>query len=173
MMKTKHVSLALAFLVFMGGTAFGQGQGQGPGGGQNRQRVRENLATLRLLRLTQALDLTEEQAAKFFPTVNRIEKDKMKIQRDMTADIQRLRQLVAETTPNEAEIGVRIKSIKEAQRLARQKDDELESYFESSLTTVQKAKYVLFQIEFYRMLEQSLERGRMMRNNAPLAPIKK
>jgi len=172
-MKTKHVSLALALLVFLGGTAFGQGQGQGQGGGQNRQRVRENLATLRLLRLTQALDLTEEQAAKFFPTVNRIEKDKMKIQRDMTADIQRLRQLVVETTPNEAEISVRIKSIKEAQRLARQKDDELESHLESSLTTVQKAKYVLFQIEFYRMLEQSLERGRMMRNNAPLAPIKK
>ena len=166
-MKTKHVGLALAFLVFLGGTAFGQG------GGQNRQRMRENLATLRLLRLTQALDLTEEQAAKFFPTVNRIEKDKMKIQRDMTADIQRLRQLVVETTPNEAEISVRIKSIKEAQRLARQKDDELESHLESSLTTVQKAKYVLFQIEFYRMLEQSLERGRMMRNNAPLAPIKK
>ena len=172
-MKTKQVSLALAFFVFLGGTAFGQGQGQGQGSGQNRQRVRENLATLRLLRLTQALDLTEEQAAKFFPTVNRIEKDKMKIQRDMTADIQKLRQLVAEMTPNEAEIGVRIKSIKDAQRLARQKDDELESYLESSLTTVQKAKYVLFQIEFYRMLEQSLERGRMMRNNAPLAPIKK
>jgi hypothetical protein len=173
MMKTKQVSLALAFFVFLGGTAFGQGQGQGQGGGQNRQRVRENLATLRLLRLTQALDLTEEQAAKFFPTVNRIEKDKVKIQRDMTADIQKLRLLVAEMTPNEAEIGVRIKSIKDAQRLARQKDDELESYLESSLTTVQKAKYVLFQIEFYRMLEQSLERGRMMRNNAPLAPIKK
>ena len=172
-MKTKYVGLALAFLVFLGGTAFGQGQGQGQGGGQNRQRVRENLATLRLLRLTQALDLTEEQAAKFFPTVNRVEKDKMKIQRDMTADIQRLRQLVAETTPDEAEISVRIKSIKEARRLARQKDDELESHLESSLTTVQKAKYVLFQIEFYRMLEQSLERGRMMRNNAPLAPIKK
>lgn len=172
-MKTKQVSLALAFFVFLGGTAFGQGQGQGQGGGQNRQRVRENLATLRLLRLTQALDLTEEQAAKFFPTVNRIEKDKVKIQRDMTADIQKLRLLVAEMTPNEAEIGVRIKSIKDAQRLARQKDDELESYLESSLTTVQKAKYVLFQIEFYRMLEQSLERGRMMRNNAPLAPIKK
>ncbi|MCX6562366.1 MAG: periplasmic heavy metal sensor [Candidatus Aminicenantes bacterium] len=172
-MKTKHVSLALAFLVLLSGVAFGQGQGQGQGGGQNRQRVRENLATLRLLRLTQALDLTEEQAAKFFPTINRIEKDKIKIQRDMTADIQKLRQLVAEPAPNEAEIGVRIKSIKDAQRLARQKDDELESHLESSLTTVQKAKYVLFQIEFYRMLEQSLERGRMMRNNSPLAPIKK
>lgn len=167
-MKTGKISLILAAVILFSQAALAQGQG-----GQNRQRVRENLATLRLLRLTQALDLTEEQAAKFFPTVNRIEKDKMKIQRDMSADIQKLRQLVAEAAPNEPEIGVRIKSIKEAQRLARQKDDELEIYLESSLTTVQKAKYVLFQIEFYRMLEQSLERGRMMRNNAGIAPIKK
>lgn len=167
-MKTGKISLLLAAVILFSQVALAQGQG-----GQNRQRVRENLATLRLLRLTQALDLTEEQAAKFFPTVNRIEKDKMKIQRDMSVDIQKLRQLVASSAPNEPEIGIRIKSIKEAQRLARQMDDELEIYLESSLTTVQKAKYVLFQIEFYRMLEQSLERGRMMRNNAGVAPIKK
>jgi Spy/CpxP family protein refolding chaperone len=168
-MKTKHVSLTLAFLVLLSSAVFGQGQGPG---GQNRQKVRENLATLRLLRLTQALDLSEEQAAKFFPNVNRIEKDKMQIQRDMSADIQKLRRLVADPKPDEAEIGARIKSVKEAQRLVRQKDDDLEAYLESSLTTVQKAKYVLFQIEFYRTLEQFLERGRM-RNNVPPAPIKK
>ena len=167
-MKIGKISLILAGVILFSQAASAQGQG-----GQNRQRVRENLATLRLLRLTQALDLTEDQAAKFFPTVNRIEKDKVKIQREMSADIQKLRQLVAEAAPNEPEIGVRIKSIKEAQRLARQKDDELEIFFESSLTTVQKAKYVLFQIEFYRMLEQSLERGRMMRNNAAAPAIKK
>ena len=170
-MKIRQIGFILAFFAFLSGTAFGQSQGQG--GGQNRQRMRENLLTLRLLRLTRALDLTEDQAAKVFPSVNRIEREKLKIQRGMTADIQKLRLLVAEAAPNVADIDLRIKSIKDAQRLARQKDDELESYLEASLTTVQKAKYVLFQIEFYRTLEQSLERGRMLRNNAPAAPVKK
>ncbi len=90
-MRAKYICLIMAFLVFLSTAAFGQGQGNGM---QNRQRVRENLATLRLLRLTQALDLSEEQAAKIFPTVNKIEKDKLRIQRDMSADIRDLRQLV-------------------------------------------------------------------------------
>jgi len=83
-MKTRLVGFFVALSVLSAGMAFGQGQP----GGQNRQRLRENLATLRLLRLTKALDLSEEQAAKVFPAVNRLEREKMKIQRDMTADIQ-------------------------------------------------------------------------------------
>jgi len=168
-MKTRLVGFFVALSVLSAGMAFGQGQP----GGQNRQRLRENLATLRLLRLTKALDLSEEQAAKVFPAVNRLEREKMKIQRDMTADIQKLRRLVAEAAPKEADISSTIKSIKAAQQLARQKDDELESYLDASLSTVQKAKYVLFQIEFYRMLEQSLERGRAVRGMSQGAPIKK
>jgi tyrosine-protein phosphatase YwqE len=57
-------------------------------------------------------------------------------------------------------------------QLIRQKDDELEAYLENNLNTVQRAKYLLFQIEFYRLLEQSLDRMRMP-NNPPPAPIKK
>jgi len=169
-MKAKHICLILAFFVFWSAVAYGQGQGNGM---QNRQRVRENLATLRLLRLTQALDLSEEQAAKIFPTVNKIEKDKLKIQRDMSADLRDLRQLVENDPLKEAEIMAKIKSVKDGQRLIRQKDDELEACLENNLTTVQKAKHVLFQIEFYRFLEQSLDRVRQMRNNPPPAPIKK
>jgi hypothetical protein len=40
------------------------------------------------------------------------------------------------------------------------------------LTTVQKARYLLFQIEFYRVLNDSLDRMRMMRNK-PLPAKKK
>lgn len=169
-MRAKSICLIMAFLVFLSTVAFGQGQANGM---QNRQRVRENLATLRLLRLTAALDLSKEQAAKIFPTVNKIEKDKLKIQRDMSADIRDLRQLVQNDPLKEAEIMAKIKSVKDAQRLIRQKDDELEAFIENNLTTVQKAKHVLFHIEFYRFLEQSLDRVRQMRNNPPPAPIKK
>jgi hypothetical protein len=170
-MTKKRISLILVFLVFCGVAAFGQGRNQG-NAAQNRQTVRENLATLRLLRLTKALDLNEEQAAKIFPTVNRVEKEKLNIQRDMTADIQSLRQLIADPAQKEAEIAAKIKNVKDAQRLIRQKDDELETFLEANLTMVQRGKYVIFEIEFYRMLEQSLTRSGM-RNNLPSPPIKK
>jgi preprotein translocase subunit YajC len=170
-MTKKHISLILAFLVFCGVVVFGQERNQG-NGAQNRQTVRENLATLRLLRLTKALDLNEEQAAKIFPTVNRIEKEKLSIQRNMTADIQSLRQIIADPAPKEIELAAKIKSVKDAQHLIRQKDDELETFLEANLTTVQRGKYVIFEIEFYRMLDQSLIRGGM-RKDLPSPPIKK
>jgi Spy/CpxP family protein refolding chaperone len=139
----------------------------------NRQRVRENLATLRLLRLTQALDLSEDQAAKIFPTVNKIEKEKLQLQRRMSADIRDLRQILIDPPSSEAEIEAMVAKIREAQKLVREKDAELESFLESSLTGVQKAKYVIFQIEFYRLMDQTLDRLRMPRNNPASPPIKK
>ena len=163
-----RIIVSLFMLVSTAAFLWGRGNGI-----QNRQRVRENLATLRLLRLTQALDLTEEQAAKIFPTVNRIEKEKLNIQRDMSADLRDLRQLVQNEPLKEAEISAKTKSVNDGRRLMRQKEDELEEYLDRNLTTVQKARYILFQVEFYRIIEQNLDRLRIMRTGPPPAPIKK
>ena len=147
---------------------------QGPGGpGQNRERIRQNLSTLRLIRLTQALDLTEDQTAKIYPMYNKIEADKLKTQRDMAADIRDLRELLREPSPKDADVLAKLRDLKEARRLIKTRDDDLESFLENNLTTSQKAKYVLFQIEFYRGMEQIVERGRMMRKNGDQPPVKK
>jgi Spy/CpxP family protein refolding chaperone len=138
-----------------------------------RQRLRQNLATLRLVRLTQALELTEEQTARIFPTVTRLEKEKAASQMEMSADIRDLRRLLAEAQPRDEEIAAKVKKIKEAQLAVKQKDAELDTFLENHLTTVQKAKYVIFEIEFYRLLEQALEGMRGGRGTALGAPIKK
>ena len=72
--------------------------GQGHGA-QRGARVRENLATLRLLRLTQALDLTEEQTSRIFPFINKIEKEKIGIQRQMSARYPELRRIIGSRRP--------------------------------------------------------------------------
>ena len=167
-MKMKKITLIFLSLAFLGSPTFVSGQ---PNGWQNRQRVRENLVTLRLLRLTQALDLTEEQAAKIYPVINRIEKEKSEIQKQMSADIADLRRLVNEQPPREADIDAKNRGIKAARESIRVKDVELDEFLEKNLTTVQKARYLLFQIEFYRVLNDSLDRMRMMRNKP--VPAKK
>jgi len=138
-----------------------------------RQKLRQNLATLRLLRLTQALDLTEDQAARIFPTVNKLEKEKADLQIAMSADIRDLRRFLAESPTKDEDIATKVRKIKDAQQIVKQKDAELDAFLEDHLTTVQKAKYVIFEIEFYRLLEQTLQGMRGMRGNAPPAPIKK
>jgi len=168
-MKPSRIILILTFFIFLSSSIFASVQDENL---QNRQRVRENIITLKWLRLTQALDLTEEQAAKIFPFVNRIEKQKLQIQKSMSKDIGELRRILKESPlfdpkkdqEKEMEIFDKLKSHREYQRLIRQKDEEIEDFLEKNLTTVQKAKYLLFQVDFYRGLGETLDRARMMRN---------
>jgi len=168
-MTKKKIVLLFSSVMLLGGLTFSTAQ---PNGWQNRQRIRENLFTLRLLRLTQALDLTEDQTARIYPMINRIEKEKLEIQKQMSADIADLRRLVNEQAPREAEIEAKNKNIKAARESIRVKDIELDEFLEKNLTTVQRARYLLFQIEFYRVLNDSLDRVRMMRNKR-IPPVKK
>jgi len=142
---------------------------------QERARMRQNLATLRLLRMTQALDLTEDQAAKIFPIFNRIEREKLESQRSMSADIAVLRKLLRDSNAKEEDLAARLASLKAAQAALKAKDAELEELLEARLSTVQKAKYLLFQIEFYRGLTDVLDRAgqRGQRGAVPPVPIKK
>jgi Spy/CpxP family protein refolding chaperone len=168
-MNAKKFILIIFGLIALGSLALASAQRNGA---MNRQRVRENLVTLRLLRLTQALNLTEEQAAKLYPMINRLEREKLDIQNQMSVDIADLRLLVNEPEPRETEIDAKHRKIKEARESIRIKDVELDEFLEKNLTTIQKARYLLFQIEFFRLLNDNLDRMRMMRNK-PAPPIKK
>jgi Spy/CpxP family protein refolding chaperone len=161
----KKTTVLFLSLVILAGLAFASTQDNML---QRRQKVRENLVTLRLLRLTQALDLTDEQAAKIYPSINRIEKEKMDIQKQMSADIRDLRSMVNGPTPKESDIEIKYKNVKAGQQSIKDKDAELDEFLEKNLTSIQKAKYLLFQIEFFRVLNDGMDRVRMMRNKPPL-----
>jgi len=166
------VIFACSSLIFAAaGEAQARGQGMGQGMGQRGGRVRENLATLRLLRLTQALDLTEDQTSRIFPFINKIDKEKLAIQRQMTSDIQELRRILAAGAPPEAEIASLVGRIKAAQGRVKELDAESEAFLERQLSPIQQGKYVIFQIDFYRMLEQAVADLKPQRG--PLAPLKK
>lgn len=141
--------------------------------GPVRPNVRENLITLRLLRMTEALDLTEDQTAKIFPYLNRVEKDKLKVQTVMSADLRALRVLTRDPAAKEAEILAKVKSVLEARLKVRILDDEVDQLLEKQLTTVQKGKYVLFQVDFYRGLGDTIDQIRRRRGQLGPPPVKK
>jgi hypothetical protein len=154
-----------------GTRARGQGM-MGQGMGQRGGRVRENLATLRLLRMTQALDLSEDQTSRIFPFINKIDREKAGLQRRTSADIQELRRLLANGNAADAEILPFVGRIRNAQDEIRRMDAETEAFLEKSLSPVQRGKYILFQIDFYRLLEQAVT-GLKPQRGAAAVPIKK
>lgn len=141
--------------------------------GQKPQRLGENLIVLRLLRMTKALDLTEEQAAKIFPVANRIEKEKMELNRQLNQEIRELRSLLQNQELEETKIKEKVLKIKNLRESIRSKEEEFESFLEKNLTIGQQAKYILFNIDFAQFLSRNLERIRNLQGQPSPPPLKK
>jgi Spy/CpxP family protein refolding chaperone len=138
-----------------------------------RQTVRENLSTLRLLRMTEALDLTDVQTAKIYPFLTRVEKDKFKIQRAMSEDLKALRGLIRDPAAKEADVLALARSVLDARIKVRALDDEADQFLEKQLSAAQMGRYVIFQLDFYRGLENTFEQIRQRRGQMGPPPIKK
>lgn len=158
-MRVKYilaVSIGLSLLISIATISFPEE------GSQNQRRTRENITTLKLLRMTRVLDLTEEQTAAIFPIFTRIEKEKAEIYRRIAEQIRELRLILKDKDPDQNEITSKIDALKKLRNLLRNKDEELEIQLEEKLTLAQRAKYLLFSIDFYRDLRNKLERARIM-----------
>jgi len=155
MKKRQSRILFVLTLVSLAGLARGFQQGA-----PMRDRVRENIGNLRLLKLTQALDLTEEQAAKLYPALSRIEKEKLEIQKKIGPEIKDLRNLLREEGAKEGEIIAKVNKIKALRAEIRDKDEEAEALLEANLTTIQKGKYLIFSVDFFQRMGENLRRVR-------------
>jgi Spy/CpxP family protein refolding chaperone len=133
---------------------------------RDRKNIRENINTLRLLRMTQALDLTEEQAANIFPAITRIEREKREIYKEIGQKIKELRLILAKEKPEEQEIESVIEDLKRLRNAVQSKDKELEKIIEENLTLVQKAKYFVFAVDFYRGLREKVDRARRLQQKS-------
>jgi Spy/CpxP family protein refolding chaperone len=168
-MKTKSLfSAVLVVSLALGAQSVAIG-GQ-PGDTQARWRLRERISDLYLLRLTRALELTEEQTAKLYPLFTRAEKEKTELQRRMSLDLRDLRAELGKTPPGEEAVLRLADRIWEARRAIRLKDDDVEATLEGVLTPVQRARYVVFTVDFLRSVGENLGRAGSVRRPIKRSP---
>ncbi len=126
-----------------------------------RERMQDRIAAFRLVRMTQALGLTEEQAAALYPPLTRIEKEKALLQRDLAAAVRDLRaDLRRGDGVPERDLLARVGKVDELRDRIAGKDREADDLLRARLTPVQRARYVLFSIDFLRGINESLIRVR-------------
>ena len=159
-MKTRFILSILLCLLLLSSILSAAIQDDQP---QNRRRARENMRTLWLLRMTRVLELTEEQTAKVFPIVSRIEKEKNEIYQQIGKQVRELRLILREEEPDQNDLKNKINEIKELRNLIKKKDEELEARMEENLTLIQRAKYLMFAVNFYRDLRNNLDKTRIQR----------
>lgn len=134
------------------------GQETPPGPGQ--RNLRHNLFTLRALRMTQVLELTEKQTAVIFPELSRAEKEKAELQRQLADEIKSLRQLVNASQPRDEEIESRVRQVQELRLKIQEREQAFENFLFSQLTSLQKARYIIFSLEFNRAIMERAQRLR-------------
>jgi Spy/CpxP family protein refolding chaperone len=113
--------------------------------------------------MTRVLELTEEQTAKVFPIVSRIEKEKSEVYQQIRKQVGELRLILGEEEPDQKELKNKINKMKELRNIIKKKDEELEARMEENLTLVQRAKFLMFSANFYRELRDNLERARIQK----------
>lgn len=156
-MRTRRVLLLLLSIGVFGGLVSAQTAGQ-----EHLGRARENIHRLRLLRMTEALELSEQQTAAIYPSASRIEKEKGEILRRLNSGMQDLRKRLNADTPDEAGIADLVAGLKELRTGLLAKDKEFEDFLDSQLTPLQKAKYLIFSADFNRGLGEQLNRARAL-----------
>ena len=118
---------------------------------------------IRMWKLTEELDLTEETGAKLFPILHKYDEKRMELHKERRNTMNELRKaLKDEATSDEAIQEVMNKLDKNtltASDLTRQQREELKGI----LSPRQQAKFVLFQREFHREIRKIISEARERR----------
>jgi DNA repair exonuclease SbcCD nuclease subunit len=121
-----------------------------------REKARDRIQMVRMLKVTEALRLDRDTAARFFAIGSRYEDTKRQVRRDMNDDIQRLRYILQNLHPPEKDLRETVNRIRNRKKdlselTLKQIDEEL-----SLLRPDQQARYLLFTIDFRREIDDLL-----------------
>lgn len=121
-----------------------------------REQARERIQMVRMLKVTEALRLDRDTAARFFAVGSRYEETKRQVRRDMNDDIQRLRHTLQNLHPPEKDLRETVSRIRNRKKdldelQLKQLDEEL-----SLLRPEQQARYMVFTVDFRREINDLL-----------------
>jgi hypothetical protein len=125
-----------------------------------REKARDRIQMIKMMKLTETLRLDQEGAARFFAVSNQYEENKKKIRKDLHEDTERLRHLMRDPNPPERDLRETISRLKSKKRdmdtlSQRQMEEEM-----NLLRVDQQARYILFNIDFRRDMDEMIREVR-------------
>lgn len=123
---------------------------------------REIIEKVRIFKLTQELDLTTEQAVKFFPKLNELRKIEQEFQKERMDILKELRDLI-KNDASDKEITKVITKFEEAHKKKMVGQIKKMEEIKEVLTPLQQAKYLIFQEEFEREIRDLIKEVRKHR----------
>lgn len=132
-----------------------------------RTRMHEKVRTMKMWKLTEELDLSEEKAAKFFPLFNKFEK-KVQAILDENDDLYRKLEGLIQAEEDGKKITTVIEQIEANEMKILKERTEFRKDAAKILDDAQIAKLVMFQHHFTRKLRQKIEERHMDKPDRPM-----
>lgn len=164
-MEKHTLRIAVLFLLILG---FAADSAAGPSEEFDRppskeqmEKVRERIETLRMWKLTKALDLDEKTSSRLFPVLNKYDKKRADLESSLRENMRELRESLRNR--REAQLKSLLERLEQNHRSMQGiKDAEWEE-LKGVLTVEQLAKFILFQQEFEREIRKIIEDTRERR----------
>lgn len=124
-----------------------------------REQLAKRIKQLQMWKLTERLNLSDEQAAKFFPRYNRYQDELGEAMQNLQNRIERLRDL-RRSDAKEAELDREIEAVVKERRNVGEVLPKYLKEFRETLTAQQMADLIIFERDFLRDLTEAIERAR-------------
>lgn len=113
---------------------------------EQRDRVRKRMETLKMWKLTKALDIDETTSAKLFPILNSYDKRKAEVHQNLREGMRELRKSLEENRTDQLKNTLAM--LEENNKTLQSINEEEWAEMKKILTIEQQAKFVLFRQEF-------------------------
>ncbi len=133
---------------------------------EKREKVRKRIELIRMWKLTEELDLTEETGAKLFPILHKYDEKRIELHKERQNVMNQLRRALEDEATSDETIKAAMEQVDKnalaVSDLIRQQHQELKGV----LSLRQQAKFILFQREFHREIRKTISEARERRRRA-------
>ncbi len=131
--------------------------GFAPRGNPRRENIRARIRTMKIWKLTEELDLTEEQAGRFFPLLNKMEDQQEDLRDRIQEAMDSLAKRVWDPDASPAEINDLIEKIESYQEEELQLRRQFRQDAAKILDAAQMGKLILFNTRFPQIMREMMQ----------------
>lgn len=128
---------------------------------EQMEKIRKRIETLRMWRLTEALNLDEKASAQIFPILNRFDKKRYELENFLREGMRDLRESLR--NKKEDQIKKILNKLEENHRALQSLKQEEWAELKKMLTVEQQARFIIFLTEFEREVRKLIAEARERR----------
>lgn len=128
---------------------------------EQMEKVRERIETLKMWKLTKALDLDEKTSAQVFPLLSKYDKKRAEIEHALRNDMKNLRDALKDKRA--AQLKGILDRLEQNHRALQKVNDDERTDLKTILTLEQQARFIIFQQEFDREIRKIIAENREKR----------